>query len=1513
MQCKSPARRASALFDADGSVAKVTQATQRRRSLLMNPELYYEDLATDECGEKDGSSHSDAEESDDIDEPIMSHTTVMGKGRKRTRMSVFARQQQDEPVGLLLDFSRGIRFRAGLKGRAMSLHNTVATYLTESAGSTKVLAARSMVLRDALNADIMMHITRAQKALGSRDWIRPTKFIFRKKCSELGSTQKVFKILLDEVEAWWQENAKPRGPVRHAQETTDERQKRVQKFWECYHSSFRRVEEPLQRRSRPTSGKLATSAPCRANATSATSALWASTSSGCEETPGRISRPASACSSPVPSSWASPVRAPGTPTGSGRSRPGSAARALPLRPASAAGRLGNCGSQARSPPQWPLPPSTACNSPLRPASAGGSGAAACRAARLSRTGMSSSEPLLKNVGTYGGHRGHAHRKALAVGGGALGCRLQAFCESSDFTLPKQESGTVGDVLHARYHRSKPHYGSQARFTPEPPAWLQPSTTKFPSSETEVYLRECECIGALPTPMPFVAGASRKLHAWDRSLVDSDLVAVAAALSHDTPLEEVDLEGNTLLTDCSLALVFEKLLGTPAAESLEKISLQQCRHAGPSTVRAVTRLLELDDVGGARNLRWLDLGGVPVATSLHLSLCQAIKDHPMLNTLKLSGCGFGVKSSHTVRNVGLLMSSTTIEELDLGWNCFSKEAFQHMAEKLVANQALRSLCLANSSSTAGASTSGDTPILYFLEELCHDHSLTELDISLNRITFCGSLVIEDALGNHKLEKLNISENPMGMLGLRSILRLLSRSSSGLMHFDCRGCTTGLGHDLADDRVQLYNATNPGGRYRLSLDRPYHRAILRMLYKACSQFKVKPKEVFDNISFSQGMFKQPEVDRDGIWIVPRSGKLELTFSLEKGMQFMLAGMEEDPFSDIVQVHYDLTRVKPSFRKVTPLLVQWRKMSGMVAEQTVLLEALSRDFCLSYPQVAILAMHAPTLESGIIERLLNCVSGTTARYLLFMLLPSPGEFVSCMRKCDNLLKFNVDNPTGHYFLRLDNVPDYCTAEQLLLLDQWESNICRRQGLLPVSQKGDYTRIRNEKYNHHNLCDGVEVKKISDWKIPFTGSLEFDYVSARRPKVLKPVEQDTFDSILVCLHVSLCAAEDKVAVMRSVSHHLGITSMQLREMMSAFSEDYLRAELFVCMFMRILDIWNEKVFRVKFAARPELMKQLRHRMGEITLFPFIQPEQTDFSFNLAYYDERVAASMLVCIASKESDVGFKGLRNTKYIKADGTLDKTFEATGVPRSWEDFNRIPDSGTFSSFYVCSPNDRKFEYRKQCMEKSCRWRVEVPECEVMWWAALTEAPDDVLEFMSFMVSHDLNIWEAFETIDGPGGNGVISLREFEVGMAKLGCHKFEGPNEKQRIANLFRYLDPSGEGDVSKEEWAVLKSLWSEMEQSIREFVQFLERLYEDDPTQDFLDIAWSEFDDDGSGQITEKEWVDKAINELHYFGPSDIIFHYLDKDDEGSVSFDEFMHLGVYRRRPRSPKRKGALSSNVFT
>merc|ERR1712113_297566 len=201
----------------------------------------------------------------------------------------------------------------------------------------------------------------------------------------------------------------------------------------------------------------------------------------------------------------------------------------------------------------------------------------------------------------------------------------------------------------------------------------------------------------------------------------------------------------------------------------------------------------------------------------------------------------------------------------------------------------------------------------------------------------------------------------------------------------------------------------------------------------------------------------------------------------------------------------------------------------------------------------------------------------------------------------------------------------------------------------------------------------------------------------------------------------------------------------------------------------------------------------------------------------------MLVSLSSQEKP---SNLHNPSYEREDGTMDTL--PLGVPRGWATEKLVPRGGVFRVTYKCAPEDRNFKCRMQLCENVGGWASDALENTVLWWGAPSEAPTDVQELLEFLISRYVDIYDAFLAIDGPGGNGVITLKEFEVGLRKMKCRKFKGPSEQQKIASIFRYLDPGGEGSISREEWGILEQLYRELNLSISEFVQFCIRTFGED-------------------------------------------------------------------------------------
>eukprot|EP00927_Polykrikos_kofoidii_P030640 TRINITY_DN2636_c1_g1_i1.p1 TRINITY_DN2636_c1_g1~~TRINITY_DN2636_c1_g1_i1.p1 ORF type:complete len:1333 (-),score=203.37 TRINITY_DN2636_c1_g1_i1:459-4457(-) len=1010
-------------------------------------------------------------------------------------------------------------------------------------------------------------------------------------------------------------------------------------------------------------------------------------------------------------------------------------------------------------------------------------------------------------------------------------------------------------------------------SPKQQSTFLPPIDAVPASRS-LYLQECDSNGVIPKPCPFVTGHSESLNAGGRDLVDSDMQAITALLPDRVGVEYVNLQDNALLTDKSLA-PFLRRLKKERPQSLRRLNLSGCAKIALSTLNECVQLLQVSS-----NLVQLRISRVHIGTRFQLPLCAAIGSHTSLKDVSIAETGLG-SSVLSKQCMTHLLDSGTVHTLDLGWNCFDADVFGHLGRCMEGNVVTKTLCVSNCSAAIGAEAIG-APVSFFIEQLVGNRSLQTLDVSLNRFDYRTALVLEDSLAGHAgITRLVLTENPLGVLGMRSIVRLLSRNSSGLREIDTEGCfnsTAEVGNDAC------FSATIPGGLYTLDLERPYHRSVLRMLYKSSERFKLPPDQSFEIVNFTTPPFSHASKTSDGVWQVPRSGTLTLKFSVERGIESSLTGVDDHDFRGFFAAYSNITRYQPAYHKVIPILTTWRQLEGKTLELRCFVNALGKDFNISTSLLHHMAQSDPGFACEAITNLVSCIPATTwAQYMIVLLFRRLTDVIVARKTMTVLLDFNMDNPTGHYKLDLSRSVDSGVAEQLLVIDCWESAIDRRLGRVDVSQRGNRSHLRNEAYQGQSLK--LRYASIAEWTLPEHGSFEFDYVTGKRPVLAREaiLTDECFESILASVNDSEASACGKIASMRSISHHFLITSMQTRTLLGNFATEEQRCEVLSIFILRNADIHNAKLFRVRFEQFEEVQR-LSERLGFATCFPFIQPENTRFHLNLAENDQRICASIIVRLANLEKPGNIK---QAAYLRANGSIDPL--PLGVPRSWESPEKMPAEGHFKCLYVSAPEDRKYDARKKMAITYNFFDVNAAEKDVMWWTGLAEPPEDVLSFLEFIIGAGYkNADDVFEVIDGVGGNGEISRREFEEGLETMKCYKFKGKDGLERMHSVFRYLDPGGEGSVSREEWGIMHQLWAEFELSVKEFVAFLVRKLGDD-----LAVVWAFLDEDGSGELDENEWLD-SVRKLGYFGPAKVVFSLLDNSGDGNISLDEFWVLEKY-------------------
>jgi len=1009
-----------------------------------------------------------------------------------------------------------------------------------------------------------------------------------------------------------------------------------------------------------------------------------------------------------------------------------------------------------------------------------------------------------------------------------------------------------------------------------------------------YIGICQRTGTIPMTIPFVTGHSLKFKAAGKALVDPDLVPVIAMAKELERLEEVDLSGNALLTSKALVPLLQVITTFPQPQLLAKLNLNGCKNAGKSTIKAIADMLS-GEQAILRGLRALDLSGINIPIEHAARMTEGIGQHSNLRELSLGGTGLGDGPQAPVL-IKEIFNSVSLDSIDLGWNLFDEAAFVTMGEAVVdgAVPMLRSLSVPNCTGTALKGYA--LPIEHFIEILSRGSNLTRLDLSINHIDYRGALLIEDAFEDNKtLKDLDVSHNSMGVAGLRSIIRLLARDESGLVRLSSEKCSSNDAFADDMDLHKVFSVTNPCGRYSLDLSRPYHRTLLRMLYKSCERFHFEPASAFANVTYSLSTtsaghqpYRHPQKNAYGLWAVPTRGKLGLTFRINWIEVRSLNERDEWDFGGFLGNHYSKVRRKLQDKEV-PLLSHWKVAGAHHQDQLAILDALAKDFLLTFSQTQALCSTA-AMVSEVLCRTFHCiVGGQATRYLSTLLAPTVGDFMRNFFRLRNFMGFTVDNPTGHYRLDLAVHTDHAIAEQLLLLDRWEVEVERQLQRPDVSQYGDRSHLRNMRHHEQTL------RYVGEWVMPNQDMFEFDYVSGKRPPADAVVlDSTTMTAIFRVLQENELDFKVHVDVLRLVLPYIYLTVVQVRELIGMFRSDKLRHEVLISSFFRVADMYNEKVFRVRLANRNEI-RALQTRLGFVTYFPFIQPEQVRFEFDFTHHDQRLATCLLVSALNKSHN-----LHQVSFVDAEGHPHELPQ--GVPRSWETYDKIPRGGMFCTTYNCAPEDRNFASRKQLFERYGHWHLPVSEREIMWWSSTVDVPDDVNEFMEFLVGRFKDVRSAFNVIDGFNGNGEITKKELQDALRRLNCRKFAGPDEAKRVNAVFRFLDPSGEGKISVAEWMVLDELWKEMTLSLQEFVQFLSRAL--GSVHDFLGYSWNLLDEDNNGSVSRDEWKRLVEERLGYFGPSGPIFNFLDKDDEGTVSLAEFKALQKFAAKAAKSEKK---------
>lgn len=661
---------------------------------------------------------------------------------------------------------------------------------------------------------------------------------------------------------------------------------------------------------------------------------------------------------------------------------------------------------------------------------------------------------------------------------------------------------------------------------------------------------------------------------------------------------------------------------------------------------------------------------------------------------------------------------------------------------------------------------------------------------------------------------------------------------------------------------------------------------MLYKVCERLGLQKEQAFKGISYRRrvaipspaedgqpsgsGFVHPTERDAFGVWSVPTSGMLSMRFTLDEILATWAADASPEAF---LRQYYTRVLVRPSARKVAPLLAHWHRIGS--GDQTLALDALSQDFVLEYAHVHEMCRPQereceregdPNGESEnagrqspvrAIAKLLHSLGGGQAqKFQTIMLMTRPKEYMLFYGLSANFLNFFPENPTGRYYLNLGNPTDRTVAISILLLDRWESLVARRQGRADTSRYGNWSNIRNCVHGNER------IQLVTEWRLPFRDDLVLEYASWRRPFSSEtPVEDDVWSTLLTHVAASLCDGPNRVLALRCVSQRMHLKAFQLRELISMFRQWQERVDVACTFYLRLVDPQNSKLFRASMTTLEE-WREIKRRLGTLSTFPSVQPEGHHFEFDLSVLEDRIGASLAIRMSFRER---MENLRNPSLVFEDST-EFSFEK-GMSKAWEMVEELPQNGRLTFTYQSAPQDRSMSTRKEYLRKYNGWDVEISSEDVLWWSTLYEMPDPVIVFLVNCMRRFDDAWGMFRLVNGPASRGAISRTELYNAVCKLGWKVFIDDPELLKI--VHRCLDPDGQGDISTAEWHVVAQLWKELELSVIEFLRQVSRIYRGD-----LDQAFMELDADRNGTLDEHEFLE-AAKTVGYFGPANLVFKFL--------------------------------------
>lgn len=511
------------------------------------------------------------------------------------------------------------------------------------------------------------------------------------------------------------------------------------------------------------------------------------------------------------------------------------------------------------------------------------------------------------------------------------------------------------------------------------------------------------------------------------------------------------------------------------------------------------------------------------------------------------------------------SVSALKKVSLAYNNISESGAKYLASAIKVNTKLKHIDLsANAISDIGAqSLAACIPFTDTLEML---------NLSQNYVSSPSCFVFARVLKGHpSMKVLNLNRNPLGEPGARSIFRTIMK---GLRCFVMMGFCT-----FPRDAT-MFNHNNPAvdSPYSLDLSHPYQASIYHNLLGMAESDP-------ENCRLNHVTYQS----------VSSGAKSALAFSRNSDEQLCEKGSTspyKPPAQGSVDVHVRYSEriptlqmaAKDSSLTILEIIIVTAKSEG---DQLNWLGLLCCDLYFTCAQaqrmidnftkknvIGIGGLKKTDVIKIVWSRLLD--THNQIDFLIYN-LPSWGRRTEIINYFGfDMFKFNWTNPSGHWRFKLDVPEQRNTFMKFVAINRIESTFSEfKSGREDTSQTGDWFNFRNATYDGQGTKDAVDAilnppnpgddagegegaaanpnavlgptdvppaRFIIDRdfveNVPYRGTIEFDYVSTRRPEQETaeylidkgmPVEEDGFDVNDIPVSADDAANEDLREMNRS------------------------------------------------------------------------------------------------------------------------------------------------------------------------------------------------------------------------------------------------------------------------------------------------------------------------------------------------------------------------------------------------